>query len=511
MRKYHHRPILYPFIFSLYPPLFMLAYNIRQIQFHAVVRPLALCLVLTAPFFLVLKWVMNDAERGASACLWCQVLFFSFGHAGLSLRTAGWPVSNFVLGGVYLLAGVGGLWLLRRARFSFGRLNRVFNLMTIGLLVFPLGEIGVYYHGRAANHSATPVVSAGQEAPPVQNRPDIYLLVLDSYSRADVLASEFGFDNRDFIGQLQDMGFYVASCSRSNYNDTLHSMASMLNMTYYEGAAVRFAENEDWLTAYLNQNEVRKQLKGRGYNMVTFESEYRMLNWSDVDWNFAPTPAALLTRRMDPFEAMFIKSTALSPLLNVAFRHNSAVNQQIENPYSDHYRRQLYILDKLEHTTSLAGPKFVYAHLILPHRPLVFDAQGNLRSDTRFYQNGDPINQRLFKQGYVEQVEFANERMAAIVREILSSSKQPPIIIVMGDHGYYWNHTNYENLLALYLPGAPQPAPYSTLSNVNVFRLIFDGYFSTHYGLLPDASYALTDEHTYKLEREKMATCHPDF
>ena len=34
------------------------------------------------------------------------------------------------------------------------------------------------------------------------------------------------------------------------------------------------------------------------------------------------------------------------------------------------------------------------------------------------------------------------------------------------------------------------PAPYPTISSVNTFRLLFDHYFGTQLGMLPDRSFA---------------------
>ena len=47
--------------------------------------------------------------------------------------------------------------------------------------------------------------------------PDIYILMLDGYPRADSVTRLFGDDNRPFLDALEDRGFEVAENSQSNY------------------------------------------------------------------------------------------------------------------------------------------------------------------------------------------------------------------------------------------------------------------------------------------------------
>ena len=51
-------------------------------------------------------------------------------------------------------------------------------------------------------------------------KPDIYYIILDGYSRDDTLQDFFDYDNSQFLKALEDMGFYVARCSQSNYAQT---------------------------------------------------------------------------------------------------------------------------------------------------------------------------------------------------------------------------------------------------------------------------------------------------
>ena len=62
------------------------------------------------------------------------------------------------------------------------------------------------------------------------DRPDVYYIILDGYSRADVIKNDLGYDNTPFLDQLRGLGFVIGSCSRSNYDATHTSITSSLNM-----------------------------------------------------------------------------------------------------------------------------------------------------------------------------------------------------------------------------------------------------------------------------------------
>jgi hypothetical protein len=183
---------------------------------------------------------------------------------------------------------------------------------------------------------------------------------------------------------------------------------------------------------------------------------------------------------------MLIKTTALSLLAD-----SQALLAQTAAWDADylHYNRQLFLLSELEQLPKMTPPKFVYAHVLVPHEPFVFKADGGLQTDSAFYSEGWglPIDDQHDQEGYRNQVTFINRRLIPILETILRESQTPPIILLQSDHGVAPNRN--ANLGAYYLPGDGKDALYSQITSVNTFRVVFNAYFDGQYPLLPDRAY----------------------
>ena len=85
-------------------------------------------------------------------------------------------------------------------------------------------------------------------------------------------------------------------------------------------------------------------------------------------------------------------------------------------------------------------------------------------------------------------MQYIDKRIVPIFKTVISKSKSPPIIILMGDTGLE-NLNRRTDLLAYYLPRNGRAKLYPNISPVNSFRLIFDEYFGVNYPLWPDKTY----------------------
>jgi hypothetical protein len=187
---------------------------------------------------------------------------------------------------------------------------------------------------------------------------------------------------------------------------------------------------------------------------------------------------------------MLIKSTALLILTDSQNQQLRSQFTEVNFPYSFHVNSQNFILEQLPQISKDPDPTFTFVHLLIPHVPFVFSADGSIVTDPLFY-NGKlswPGDAQHLVQGYANQVEYVDREIVQIVSSILDQSKTPPIIVIHGDHGLL-DTNRFEILNAYYLPEDGAKDLYSTITPVNSFRVIFDNYFGTDFSLLPDVSY----------------------
>jgi hypothetical protein len=148
--------------------------------------------------------------------------------------------------------------------------------------------------------------------------------------------------------------------------------------------------------------------------------------------------------------------------------------------------RQRYVqvshaFSALEEISTNPTPKFVFAHIIAPHNPYIFNVDGTFIP----WQTQN-------KEAYINQLTYVNQRMIPILKKIIEKSDTPPIIIVQGDHGateVEYTPLRVMILNAYYLPDGGGEMLYSTITPINSFRVVLDHYFGGDYGLLEDISY----------------------
>jgi hypothetical protein len=458
-------------------------------------------LAASGVIWLLLNLVIKNWRRSAILVSLYFTLFFTYGHVyhyleanhifGISLGR------HRLLAVIWLFIAIAGSWIIVRKTKDTKQVTQSLNIIGIVLISMPMISMLIYtIRINISEIKQTRIVARNgqislQSSPEM---PDIYYIVLDAYTRGDVLKEKFDLDNSAFIEELEKMGFYVADCSQSNYAQTELSISSSLQMDYMEKISERYlgGGNLDmiWMPELIRDNEVRRNLKQLGYTDVIFENGFYWLLWNDADVIYSQSRSGLSRAQsfldVNGFEVMLIQESG-ALMLTDSFSIFADRFMPIKNyPNNVHRDRLLYMFDKFKTLpTSVESPKFVYAHFIAPHSPIVFGPNGE---PTNPIDNADPES---FITGYRGEVLYLNKRILEIVRKIIAVSATPPVIIIQGDHGddRAGGEDRMKILNAYYLPGVDKSNFYSTISPVNSFRLVFNEFFEGNYDLLPDKSY----------------------
>jgi hypothetical protein len=485
----------HPVLLALYPVLFLYAQNVDFTPLSDALLPMALAGGLSLLLLLVLILASRDRDRAGLLVSLVVVLFFSYGHiceslAGFELTmgeaTVGPDAVLMPLWGVFL--GLGVYSLLRMRRDLHG-LTSLLNVVAVCLVLLSTGRILAYGLSAGAwldQRGAENVETNAPESVEVDTLPDIYYIILDAYASAETLQEIWDYDNHEFVDYLTERGFYVVPDAKTNHPVTFLSLASSLNMQYLNYLADELGvDSTDRRQAYqmTQDSEVVRFLRSRGYKFVHFQS-----GWGSTGKN----PYAdrdIRCGNVSEFAQVLVRTTILRPLANRFLQHD---------------RRSVVLcafatLPEVQKT--IEGPRFVFAHILVPHFPFLFGPDGE-SVDTE----PDFRPRRDFGRYYLGQLEFVNKKAEVLVDRILSEAETPPIIILQGDHGTSHFRKEWDPgdpsvrpirercgiLNAYHLPRNGKEFLYDSITPVNTFRLIFNIYFDAGYDLLQDRTYFST-------------------
>jgi hypothetical protein len=515
MFKVRHakRWVFYPWLFALYPIVYLYSANLSLVRDNEVLGAAAAAVAITTVVLLILTYLTKSAHTGAAITAIIVLAFFTYGHIYNTLD--GTPsVQGWLLPGMIVAAVVLSLLMLKYSK-GLPRLTPSLNLVSAFLLVMPLWEIGSYFFEDLTAGTTVGTISIERpSAPKITNdgdHPDVYYIIFDAYPSNTALMRDNNYDNSWFTDVLEERGFYVAYDSKSNYDTTLVSLPSSLNMRYIDSSEAPGTHDKiPYLRSLVANNSVALELQNRGYTYIDMLSGFMPpSSIADMNVDFYPDgPEYFEGSEIDfsadggswyykqPFWPFFLETTMLRSVASQyelpEFFPAIIEGRQPDRPLPWHSPdRVRSIFSELEKIPEMPEATFTFAHLLKPHEPIRFDRDGNVidyqvaLSDEEYY--------------YFEQLHYINTRILEMVDRILEESTVPPIIIMQADHGSILGYGkgkdgdlyNFEIFNAFYLPDSGSDLLYPSITPVNSFRIVLNHYFNTDYPLLEERFFSI--------------------
>jgi len=497
------RFVLYPFLFVIYLIVNLVVANMNQLDPALAWSPLFILLASTAVGVTVFSLLLKNWHYGGYLIFLVLTFFFLFGHLNRVVGSL-FPQARTTLGLVllafwWLLLGLLGQKKLWERLGGAERLTPFLNLvLTFAITTQILTGISAWIKTSIQFSEWTDSALPWQPDRAITNldcrdRPDIYYIIVDGYARQDVLQDLYGIDNTPFLESLKEQGFYIADQSHSNYTQTVYSLSSSLNMNYLG----QMPEGESplrYFSSMIANNRLIEIFKQCDYQTIAIETGFHYTNRLQVDTYLSQSP------RLNEFTAMLFASSPIDVLAQALYSRESTATIG----YETHRNWIRYNFKALAEIPEMPGPKFVFAHILAPHPPFVFDAGGQAVEPDRDYQIMDGSSfagdWEEYQDGYRAQVQFVNANLEQTIKAILANSSSPPIIILQGDHGpgslldwenvdaaCLWERTSILN--AYYLPENGADLLYPEITPVNTFRLILNYYLGANIDILPDRTY----------------------
>lgn len=480
---------IHPVLIATFPILSLYSANLGIFSVSDLWVPLATVIGLVGAAWVLMGLALRDAARGAvgaSVLAVCVTAYSVFGHVS----------SGMLFMFLWLLVSVAASVFVALKWKGTAPLN----VLGCFLILASTGSIAFRTFKATFSTRAGRLPILGSMA--TADSPDVYYIILDGYGRHDALQQFIDYSNSDFLDALRKRGFLVADKSHSNYVQTEISIPSSLNMNFIPTLLPDIDPNEGQrvsLDHLARDNEAERQFTARGYKTTLVTSGFPIFDHVASNYMYTAKKNQTL---------MEATLTMSSPLANAG--SDNAMYQE----------RREQLLGAFEALKRMAGrrakPRFIFAHILAPHPPFVFDAEGRpvrppypfgLWDGSDFEAAGMKSDE--YRKGYAEFVQNVNRWVLSAIDTILSKKGVRPIIILQGDHGSkrFLNQNDlsktdvrecFANLFAILAPPSVMKGIYPSITPVNELRVVLNGLFNAQLPMLPDRSWYSAYDKPYR-------------
>lgn len=504
------KTIIHPFLFAVIPAIFLWSHNFSEVFLWEVVATLFVMIALGGLVF-VISWLIYRRDLNKGAILASAVLFFTLYYQFIKafVYKAGILVNNvlsflpFLFSYEYFyyyilfLAAIVIIivwYKLLKTEKDLTIFNKILTIVAGVFILISFIQIGTKLISNNKQNRLTQTqntyIDQMMRKMTIKdsgvNSRDVYYIILDGYTNPAVLEDILEFENSsEMVNSLSNRGFTVLEEAKSNYAATHHSLPSSLNMKYI---ALNEAKNTKLLGRMLENNLLKEFFLTQGYNFI-----HAGANWPFTYFN--------------KYAKENINLGFLSPYQTEVW--NTTIFARLTRPFGVldsrliEWKRIQHQLTELANIASREEPTFVFAHMLIPHSPYVFNSDGSFVTSQESAKKG-------YIKGYLDQIEYINKEIIKMVDIILEKSERKPIIIIQADHGIHlhvepeimkrksldYNETKklaVRILNVFYLPDNGQNILHEGITPVNTFRVILNYYFDQNLELLEDKSYMIDD------------------
>ena len=328
----------------------------------------------------------------------------------------------------------------------------------------------------------------------IHSGPNMYVFLLDAHASEGTLARLYDYNLEPFLNGLETDGFYVDRQSHSNYIHTEETLASSLNFQPLQNQSSITASWSQGMyspfpirTAILN-SAAANLLHCAGYQIAATETPMGLLSMTTAD-------QYINEGQISELEIALLQRLHLVPVINLI---NPSLFDDIQRTRT---LTELSDAVKLAQTPT-STPRFTWVHVLSPHFPPVFVADGpapvragftgSYFVDTAFELKESP---QAYMADYQAQLAYIDKQMLTTEKAIVKADPSA-VIMIFSDHGSgaYLDPLDptksdlgerFGNLFAVRTPGMSGIYT-SPVTPLDMFGILFNAYLGTNISKNPE-------------------------
>lgn len=442
---------------AMFPVLFMYFQNVEEILLNEIVVPLLLFAGLGISLFFVVLLMTKTSEKAelvAVLFLLCLLNYSALENAIFKLFPSlrYWHVLPIIL---ILLFYISRNVVIRKMPQELSEVIAAVIGCTFLLLIAINAVLAIpdIYEKVIVQKTVNDRISISEDK--LSSKPNIYYILFDEYATVPFVEKYYNYDNSKLTETLENLHFNVSYTGHNESTLTATVATNYVNLDYVVNDNTSISEREQlrW------NNTLFQMLSAKGYEIVS----------TGYNSSFYGLPNVLDTTNAVTKEATTIGGeTVTDLLLQKTFLYPALMKRtDVPEAASDILEALQYLKDDKNFPDE---GQFTIAHILLPHQPFYFKADGKVRKVI----SSNWIDDKY----YLEQYIFATSQLLEIAKSI-TENDPGSIVLLLSDHGARGIKASTSDartfLNAIYYQG--EQLDIEGLSGVNTLRVVFGKLF----------------------------------
>ncbi len=402
--------VLLSFPVALFTIIFVYTLNISEVSFNQLIKPSLLFIAVSLISWLFFLIVTRKPYISTLLTDFTLIFLLNYSVIEEQIRSITYSIRywHIIIGFAALLVTISILSRQKSDSSPYARkfAFAVFFIFTVLSLYNFIIATPVLINKISVNKEIQHSSSTNKQA---DKLPNVYFIILDEYSSFEVINKHYTYSNNILLDFFHDNKFNVSLSSYNNSSATNIVTGNLLALdnVLYDG------QPAEECYAIRNNSELFNYMKNCGFNTYAIDNANLIwpTTWNKLNADFFMEQES--TMSIDSFTETLMKKTFFGLFIN---------------PDTNFMRR--LIKDSFSYISNISAEQesntFVYAHILSPHQPFIFDKLG---------QN-IPINKSedwKDKSLYLGQYQYITKIVMDTISLILKNDEDC-IIILQSDH-----------------------------------------------------------------------------